>query len=370
MLHRRAVPLLLAWLAACTGSPASGPAKGANIPAAIDAEMMRQYTRNLQQYIDALLLCGSTLASDWEQAKRQFDLLHPFLVFKEDPDLIRQFKGGSESARRELARRGVILRSVLVFGSGPYDRAKWEEARKTLMDAGEAGQVLLATTLLKLLLNGQLQEIWPHVRFTLAESGPLALETSAGLAKQLSDEMPADAAIFRMDDLIQVLMVIISFGDAGRVHLDEVSKNSKPNVRRSVARAIGESRDGSAVQVLIRLIQDPDWMVRMGAAQAMGQMTSARSVAGPILVERLGKERDGLVFRTVLRAIGDLLYAEGVPDLMKVLELPSHDTVEVAMQALYIITGERFLRKELWMEWYRTRYPDWKKKHAASGSRP
>jgi hypothetical protein len=82
-------------------------------------------------------------------------------------------------------------------------------------------------------------------------------------------------------------------------------------------------------------------------------------------VARLGKERDGLVYRTTLRSIGDLLYADAVPDLIKVLEVPSRETAEKAMEALYIITGEKFLRRELWVEWYQTRYADWKKRRAA-----
>lgn len=355
-----ALILLLAMGACQNSGPKPDPAdKGENDPDSIDPEVMRQYSRNLQQYIDAMLLCGSTLAADWEEAKRRFDVLHPFLVFKEDPELIRSFKAGSETARKELARRGTILRSVLVFSSGPYDRAKWEDARKVLMDSGEAGQVLLATTLLKMLLNGQNQEIWMHVRFALAESGPIALETAAGLAKELAAAVPADTAIFKMDDLVQVMMVLISFGDGGRVHLEELSRSAKGNVRRSVARALGESKDGSGVQILIRLLQDSDWMVRMTAANAMGQMGSVRSTAGPALLDRLTKERDGLVFRTTTRALGDLLYAEAIPELMKVLEVPSRETVEVAMQALYIITGEKFLRREEWANWYRTRYADW-----------
>jgi HEAT repeat protein len=134
-------------------------------------------------------------------------------------------------------------------------------------------------------------------------------------------------------------------------------------VRRSVARAIGESKDGAALNILLRLLQDSEWMVRMATTQAMGQMTSARAAAGPALLDRLGKERDGLVFRTTLRALGDLIYPEAIPDLIKVLEVPSRETVDTAMQALYIITGEKYLRREQWIDWYRTRYPDWKKKH-------
>jgi hypothetical protein len=365
---RRAFLLLILPLVpiACQTSSGADSSKARKAEdSKVDMTMLVQYSKNLQQYIDAMLLCGSTLAVDWEEAKRRFDLLHPFFVFQEDPDLIRELKAGSTAARQELARRGVILRSMLVFVGGAYDRAKWEDARKTLMDSGEVGQVLLSTTLLKMLLNGQNQELWPHVRFTLVESGPLALETTAGLAKEVAARTPAETAVFALEDLVQLFMVLIAFGDGGRPALEEHSRSPKVNVRRSVARAIGDSKDGSAIQILMRLQEDPEWMVRMAAAAAMGQMGSVRSTAGPALVARLGKERDGLVFRTSLRAIGDLMYADAIPDLMKVLEVPSRETVEKAMEALYIITGEKFLRKEQWVQWYATRYEDWKKRRAA-----
>lgn len=356
--------LLLALAAACSAPDGEKPSAKDDGPR-IDPETVREYSRNLQQYIDAMLLCGSTQPADWAEAKKQFDILHPFIVFKEDPDLIRAFKGGSELARKELARRGVMLQAVMVFTSG-YDKVKWDEARKILMDGGEAGQFLLCTTLLKMLLNGQNTQIFHHVRFALVESGPVALETAIGLAKELAAAVPSDTAIFRMDDLVQVVMVVIGFGDPGAATLDELSKHEKPNVRRSVARAIGESKDGSALPILMKLLLDSDWRVRMTSAQAMGQMTSARGTAGPALVDRLGKERDGLVFRTVVRSIGDLLYVDAIPDLMKVIEAPSRDTVEVGMQSLYILTGEKYLRREQWQDWYRSKYPDWKKKHAKS----
>ncbi|MBV8881508.1 MAG: HEAT repeat domain-containing protein, partial [Planctomycetaceae bacterium] len=330
-----------------------------------DLETLRQQSKSLQQYVDAMLLCGSTQARDWEEAKRQFEVLQPLFVFREDPELIKEFRAGSESARKELARRGVLLRSMLIFGNGAYDRGKWEEARRTLMDAGEPGQFLLVTTLLKLLLNGQNQELWPHLRFALCESGKVALETSAGLARQLADNTPANTPVFHMDDLVQVLMVVIGFGDAGRPALEDLARSAKPNVRRATAKAIGEARDGSAAPTLIALINDPEYTVRATAAEAAGALASARPTLGPALVERIGKERDGKVLEKVLRSIGDLYYGDAVPDLIKVLEVPSREIAEVAMQALYIITGEKLLRKEQWAEWYRTRYADWKKRKSA-----
>src|SRR4029079_4819117 len=175
-----------------------------NDPGKVDLDILKRNSRNLQAYIDAMLLAGSTQPGDWAESKKQFELVPPFFVFQEDPELIRQFRAGSDTARRELARRGVLLRSVQVLSSG-YDRGKWEEARKTLVDAGEPGQVLLCTTLLGMLLNGQNIQIFPQIRFALAESGPFALETTAGLAKELAAQTPADAAVFNMDDLAPVL---------------------------------------------------------------------------------------------------------------------------------------------------------------------
>ncbi|HLY74506.1 MAG TPA: HEAT repeat domain-containing protein, partial [Planctomycetota bacterium] len=238
-------------------------------------------------------------------------------------------------------------------------------ARRTLMDAGEPGQFLLVTTLLKLLLTAQNQDLWPHLRFTLCESGKVALDTSIGLAREIAQNSPANSPVFHMDNLVQVLMVVIGFGDAGGPFLDEMAKSSKPNVRRALARAIGESRDGSAAPTLIALLMDPEYSVRATSAEAAGALASARSALGPALVDRLGKERDTKVLEMVLRSIGDLYYAEGIPDLIKVLEVPSREIAEASMQALYIITGEKFLRREQWIEWYRLKYPEWKKRKEA-----
>jgi hypothetical protein len=286
-------------------------------------------------------------------------------VFNEDPDLIRQFRGGSESARKELARRGVLLRSMLVFGNGQYDRTKWDEARRILMDAGEPGQFLLVTTLLKLLVNEQFQDLRPHLRFALCDSGKMALDTSVQLARQLAQDPRVNAPIFNLEDLVQVLMVVAGFGDAGRPALEEFVASPKPNIRRAAARAIGESRDGTGAPALIALLGDPEYPVRATAAESAGMLASAKSLVGPALVDRIGKERDPKVLERVLRSIGDLYYAEAIPDLIRVVEVPSREIAEGAMQALYIITGERFLRRDQWQDWYRTRYAEWKKRKEA-----
>jgi hypothetical protein len=91
-------------------------------------------------------------------------------------------------------------------------------------------------------------------------------------------------------------------------------------------------------------------------------MGPSKRFLGPILTERVGKEKEGYVLRRVLRAIGDIGWAEGVPALIAALESPSLETAESAMAALYVLTGERHLKRGQWEEWYRTRYPAWKAK--------
>jgi len=137
-------------------------------------------------------------------------------------------------------------------------------------------------------------------------------------------------------------------------------------VRRATAKAIGEARDGLAAPTLILLLNDPEYSVRATAAEAAGALASARPTLGPALVDRIGKERDPKVLEKVLRSIGDLYYADAIPDLIKVVEVPSRETADAAMQALYIITGEKYLRREQWVEWYRVKYADWKKRKEKS----
>jgi hypothetical protein len=326
----------------------------------MDSALLQVYSKSYQQYVDALLLCGGATAKDWEDARRQLEILHPFHVFDDDPALIQAFRQGSEPARKELTRRGVVLRTLQTFGQ-PYDRVKWDEARRILSGAGEAAVHLMVRTLFSALLNGQYRKDWENIRYHLIETGPIAHGTAMGLADQLAQAAPSDAAIFKLDDLVQTMLVAIGFGDASREFVDRFSRSPKMTVRRAVAAALGESKYDPGVPILIRYVsEDPDWQVRVASALAMGKLSASRAVVGPALVARFGKERDSLVLQTVLRSVGEVGYIDAVPDLMKVLEVPSLATSGKAMEALYILTGKRFQKKEQWQEWYRTEYTAWR----------
>ncbi|HXG62072.1 MAG TPA: HEAT repeat domain-containing protein [Planctomycetota bacterium] len=378
--NRIALWAVWAGLAAgCSGS-AAGSGRGGGGPreddlGPLDLEIVRAASEKHRQYVEALLLCGSSAPADWDRARRALEILQPYHVFREDPELIRAFRAGDERARLELGRRGRILQALSVLW-GRYDKDAWDEARRTLLDEGEPGQVLLATTLLQRLLSEQfrveevpdarnpalrqVRDVSVHLRYQIVESGPVALETAVALADALAKDTPA-TPLFRHEDLTQVLLVLIQFGDRGRPKVEELAGHPNPNVRRVVARALGEGRDPAGLSLLARMLAgDAEWAVRAGAAQGLGRMAPARAAAGRILVERLREERDRTVRLAILEALGELRYEEAIPDLMAMLDVPSVEVSTAAMAALYRITGEKFVRREDWSRWYAEQYPRWK----------
>jgi len=358
----RFLAVLLAALAgACAPTGRGGDADGGeNQAPPIDLELVRQLSKSHQQYVDALLLCGGPTPRDWDEAKRRLELLQPYRVFDEDPELIRSFRAGDDKARIELAARGLILDALMAFSKG-YDKRKWDDAHKVLMAAGQPGQILLSTTLVEILMNGQFRDRWDHVRSTLVETGPVALETVLGWARALADATPAQTAVYRIDDLTQAAMAMIWFGEKGLPGVEGFAKSPKPNVRRACARAIGEARHAPSAPTLVRMVgEDGDWTVRTSAAEALGKMAGAKAVAGQALVDRLKKGDDRIVMRATIEAMGTLRYEEGVTILVATLDHPNIEMSNLAMMSLYHITGERLTRKEQWLQWYRVSYPKWR----------
>jgi hypothetical protein len=324
----------------------------------VDLQFVRNSSKTYDEYVAALVRCNSALPADRAQAVRAFETLHPFCVFKDDPDLIRRFRSGDEAARVELGRRGTLLTNQAVFFR-PYDGAKWDEARRAMMASEPGGPDILVWTLLQILLSAQYRDARVHVRYTLVQAGNPALEMAVALVRSLADRS-ADTAVSSVEDLIQLAVLLIEFGDRGRPHVEDLSRHRTANVRRGMAGGIGEAMDVASAKVLGRLVsEDPEWVVRAAAADAAGRMGPARKTLGPTLVACLGKEKDQGVLRRILQAIGEMHYEEAVPDLMKMLETPNLVTAEKAMYALYRITGEKLTRKEDWQSWYVKKYPLW-----------
>jgi hypothetical protein len=347
----------LILLGACAAPPPEPPT--AKLEPGVDLQFLRTSSKTYDEYVGALMRCTSAVPADWAQAVHTFETLHPFRVFQDDLDLIMRFRLGEEKARLELGRRGVLLTSQGVFFR-PYDGAKWEEARRTLMASKPGGPDILVWTLLQLLLAGPYRDVRVHVRYTLVQAGEPALETAQALVRKIAESTP-DTAVSRVEDLVHLTVLLIEFGDRGRACVEELAQHRTANVRRGVAGGIGEAVDVASAKVMARLFsEDPEWTVRATAAEAAGRMGPARGVLGPALVACLGREKDATVLRRILQAIGEMHYEEGVPALMSTIESPNRTTAEAGMYALYRITGEKLTRREEWQAWYLQKYTLWK----------
>ncbi|GEM_PF-3132479 len=348
----------LIFASACASSSRPPEARGTK---PIDPGVFVEVSKVFHEYIAALKLLDSPRSSDWEEGRRKLETLK-FAYFAEDRILIEKFRTGTpedrELSRKELARRGKMLELVLVF-TRPYAPATWEHARREMMALGEGAPEFLTISLLKILIHGRFREVWSQIRYHLVGIGDTAFETTVELSRKWADSTPA-TPIWKQEDLVQLFLAILGFGERGRTTLGEFAKHRTWNVRKAVARAVGDSGDVGSSAILVGYLEgDVDWQVKAAAAEAMGRLRPAKRSLGPVLVERMKKERDAFVRHEIIRALGVLKWAGAVPDLMRVLELPNYETVQFAMESLYFLTGERLTTPSQWKSWYATSYPKW-----------
>ena len=354
MLSRILTLGLVAALGACAGAP---PKKESSVT----PEMLKPLTDTYREYVASLVALDSIAPLERAEAMKKLEST-PYAYFPDDRELIAKAVAKDEAARKELARRGKMLDGLFVFW-GKSDTPKWNDARRRIVALGEDARIVLINTLLRMLLNGQLREQWPAIRFQLVEIGEETLETSIALFETLVAQTP-DTIIYHKDDLVQVALVILGFGEKGRPVFEKHGKSPRFNVRRAVAVAIGDGHATEHFEILDHLLRkDPDWMVRADAADAMGGIRD-RARAGATLVEALKTERDRNVKPHIAASLGALVYADGVPVLVASLEGAEYEYAEKAMFSLFQITGERHMTPQAWQKWYARDYPKWKRERA------
>ncbi len=351
---------LLILLASCSGSPGKRKETGPSI----DPSLILDYEKSFGEYVEALRLLESRSPAERERAGENLELI-AFAYFPDDPKLIQTLRRGTpveaEVARKELVRRGKMLDTIQVF-TEPYSRVVWNQARKTMISLGEDSRSFLVVTLLKLLINGTYREVWTQLRHQLVECGGIALETTAELARRKAEATP-DTAIWKQDDLIQLCMVMISFGSQGRPFLEKLAASPNWNVRKAVAKAIGTSLSGDYLDILENILRkDKNWQVKAASAEALGHFRFLRERVGAFLLERIRVEKDKFVLHKIILAMGRVHYTKCIPRLVQLLEHPDKETVGASMESLYDLTGERLNTSIAWQKWYRDSYPGWLQK--------
>ena len=154
------------------------------------------------------------------------------------------------------------------------------------------------------------RDAWEHVRYYLVECGEPAREQAQEMVRRLSEEIASRAArtgaVVSNDHFVQVVMVLISFGDASRDRVAALTRHASEPVRAAAAEAIGESRDPTYTESLMSLLSDDAWIVRAAAATGLGSHRYRREISSTVLTERLAIEPNATVKQKMLEALGML----------------------------------------------------------------
>lgn len=351
MVMRRALPLVLA-LAACAPQP---PPERTN---AVDPAILQIWKNEFHGFAAALLLLNSPNPADRTRGLDRAAAMAPYQYWSDDQQLIARARAGDAAAAQELARRGEVLDAVQAIRK-PYDRLRWESARRRIVSKGDDMAAYLSQILVSSLLLNMNQEIYREIRFELGAIGEEARRTVAGVLAEKIDRA-VDMPIGRWEEITQLAAALLAFGEAGRQDFQAVAGSRKRYVRVCAARAVREARAIERADVLAKLLEDPEWEVRAAAAEALGDLR-AREQSWRPLMEALSKERDArIVLPKIIIALGRSSCAEAVPKLINALDVPSEAVGNAAAEALYDITAERINTTAGWKEWYRTKYAAWR----------
>lgn len=313
--------LSVAALAAFLGLACAHVAQAQEPDARAALRQWEETVGRFQVYISALNRFGHASPDEWSRAVQELRSLPPHL-WAPDRELV-DAAATSPSARRELHRRGQVYALGQVF-SEDYDPIKWERAWTQLRELGDSAVDYAAELLLRQLLTAHRRKSWDPLRYYLIECGDrgreLTLRMVEAQAKEIAGRESAAGGIVPNASLNQCLQVLIGFGDQSRGRIQALARDRSPQVRATVAAALGESRDPAAFPILAGLAADPEWGVRATAAEGLGEHRYRRADAARTLSERLAVESNATVKLKILESMGRLRDRSTVEPMLAALE--------------------------------------------------
>lgn len=275
-----------------------------------------------QTYLAALNRFGSPSSDEWRHAIRELKTL-PEHLWAPDKVFVDAALT-SPAARRELHRRGQVYTLGQVF-SEEYDAIKWERAWSQLRELGDSAVDYTSELLLRQLLTAHRREAWEPIRYYLIECGDrgrdFTLKMVESLVKDVAErEAAAGGGVVPNASLNQCLQVLIGFGDQTRGRIQALVRDRSPQVRATVAAALGDSRDPALFPALTALAADPEWGVRAAAAEGLGEHRYRRADAARVLSGRLAAESNATVKLKILESMGRLRDPSTIEPMVAALE--------------------------------------------------
>jgi len=219
--------------------------------------------------------------------------------------------------------------------------------------------------------TGDLATIQSVVKKALASSRKEP-EFAAALPRMFREVRNPEAAKWlaaRMDvkDADALPWLVEAVGEAGSKDavpalVELIDKSKDPIVRFEAMRALGRCAKEEGVSKLFNLLADPDWRIRMGAAEGLRFTGDPRAISE---VKRLIIEtEEPIVVETATEAVGELGLAregtkEAIPPLLDALHAGRMRCREKARQYLIKIAKKLFRQSrdysvdyEAWKRWY------------------
>jgi hypothetical protein len=192
------------------------------------------------------------------------------------------------------------------FRAFKSDSPEWPKLRQEWIMLGRRATATLVESLYRVMLlsaAGNFSEGLERSRKELILLGELAVPTLAGVLEKGTIYSPEQKRDLPMStDIVGITAEVIAMsGSFGVPYLAELTESDRPTIRRSAAAGLGQTGSRSAVAPLSDLLAGgPEWSDRMVAA----------------------------------RALGGLEYPESEAALVRALEDPDAEVVEVAARSL------------------------------------
>ncbi|NLF77026.1 MAG: HEAT repeat domain-containing protein [Chloroflexi bacterium] len=245
-----------------------------------------------------------------------------------------------------LGKMGAPVVEPLIAALNDPDKHKRQAAAEAL---GEIGDVRAVQPLIAALKASPLAEI--AAASALAKMGAPAVEPLLVALRNSADEIdkldkaqakigPLDAearliAVRTVEEhglLRRMALVLGKIGAPAVESLLTALRDSKKEVRRAAASALGETGDARAVELLIVALRDnTDKYMRSEAAEALGKIGDERAVEPLIAVL---KDSDGSVRRSAVEALGKIGDPRAVEPLLAVFRNSEGDEHKAAAEAL------------------------------------
>lgn len=133
----------------------------------------------------------------------------------------------------------------------------------------------------------------------------------------------------------------------------DAARDEDAGVRQVGIRALGIHGEPEDVPVIIGLLEDDEWLVRMEAARALQRLHNPDAVTPLMERTKIENERQAAVRAEAVHALGQYRENRVLQVLVRALDDPSLAVNHHALESLEVLTGQNFgYEPAAWLAWF------------------